>query len=548
MNKPEWKVAHAVRVVALRLEQAIESGRRSNRIDAEDLRETLLAIADELDPPTATPRRPVAPVGHDVAHEAPSRGLVPRWSGSSARTPAKPRGAVPPILAEREATKPSDRAVRRFAFHRLEAFGGHDVTVVSWRGGGRRAERIRTKGRNMKKLRSLIPAVGYVRMSTDKQEDSPAQQKAEITKLAEREGYRILRWYEDHGFSGAKTLKRPQFRRMIRDAEECGDFKAILCWDQDRFGRFDSIEAGEWISPLRRVGVELVTVCQGRIDWDDFAGRLIYQITQEGKHRYLVDLSRNALRGMIGFAKQGNLLGMATPYGYDRIDYNAAGEEMCRVPRGERFRKPRDWTAKLVPSSDRRAIETVRWIFRTFATTACSARSLAVELNRRKVPFPSGKEWDYTYIKSLLRHPVYIGWLTYGRRGVGLYHHVGPDGELMPARGANNDCPEYAPIIVRDNHEPLIDKATFDAVQAKLKERSIVRGGPNRKHMLSGILRCGHCGGLLIGSIGSHGRTKRNPRYVYYKCRRASASGTCKSYAVRADLIEPEMIACFRSV
>lgn len=262
---------------------------------------------------------------------------------------------------------------------------------------------------------------------------------------------------------------------MIRDAEECGDFKAILCWDQDRFGRFDSIEAGEWISPLRRAGVELVTVCQGRIDWDDFAGRLIYQITQEGKHRYLVDLSRNALRGMIRFAKRGNLLGMATPYGYDRMYYNAAGEEMCRVPRGERFRKPRDWTAKLVPSADRRAVETVRWIFRTFATTACSARWLAVELNRRKVPSPSGKEWDYTYIKTLLKHPVYIGWLTYGRRGVGLYHHVGPDGELMPARGANDGCAEYAPIIVRDNHEPLIDKATFDAVQAKLKERSIVR-------------------------------------------------------------------------
>ena len=25
-----------------------------------------------------------------------------------------------------------------------------------------------------------------------------------------------------------------QFRQMIRDAEDLGDFKAILCWDQDR--------------------------------------------------------------------------------------------------------------------------------------------------------------------------------------------------------------------------------------------------------------------------------------------------------------------------
>ena len=85
------------------------------------------------------------------------------------------------------------------------------------------------------------------------------------------------------------------------------------------------------------------------------------------------------------------------------------------------------------------------------------------------MPSPSGKEWDWTHIKGLLKHPVYLGWLTYGRRGAGLYHHVGDDGELTTARGATKHQGGYAPIIVRDNHEPLIDKVTFDAVQAKLK-------------------------------------------------------------------------------
>ena len=49
----EHKVADAVRVVALRLEEALERGRRSTRLDANDLLETLLAVADELDPPLA---------------------------------------------------------------------------------------------------------------------------------------------------------------------------------------------------------------------------------------------------------------------------------------------------------------------------------------------------------------------------------------------------------------------------------------------------------------------------------------------------------------
>lgn len=55
---PEQKVADACRVVALRLEDAIERRRRSNRIDANDLLETLLAIADELDPPVRTEPEP----------------------------------------------------------------------------------------------------------------------------------------------------------------------------------------------------------------------------------------------------------------------------------------------------------------------------------------------------------------------------------------------------------------------------------------------------------------------------------------------------------
>jgi hypothetical protein len=52
---PEQTVADAFRTVALRLEEALATGKRSARIDAEDLREALLSIADLLDPPVAAP-------------------------------------------------------------------------------------------------------------------------------------------------------------------------------------------------------------------------------------------------------------------------------------------------------------------------------------------------------------------------------------------------------------------------------------------------------------------------------------------------------------
>ncbi len=58
----------------------------------------------------------------------------------------------------------------------------------------------------------MINAVAYVRMSSDKQEASPKQQREEITKLAKREGYRIIRWYTDEAISGDATEKLYVFR------------------------------------------------------------------------------------------------------------------------------------------------------------------------------------------------------------------------------------------------------------------------------------------------------------------------------------------------
>lgn len=50
-TKPEHRVADALRKVALRIDAALCDGVRSRSIDAVDLLQTLLTVADELDPP-----------------------------------------------------------------------------------------------------------------------------------------------------------------------------------------------------------------------------------------------------------------------------------------------------------------------------------------------------------------------------------------------------------------------------------------------------------------------------------------------------------------
>lgn len=55
-KQPEQAVADALRKVVRRIDEELGDGVRSWKIDAEDLLETLLSVADELDPPLPGPK------------------------------------------------------------------------------------------------------------------------------------------------------------------------------------------------------------------------------------------------------------------------------------------------------------------------------------------------------------------------------------------------------------------------------------------------------------------------------------------------------------
>ena len=162
----------------------------------------------------------------------------------------------------------------------------------------------------------LIPAVLYLRVSSGKQEGSISQQRSELKRYAKKHNYKIVSEYIDEAISGDRTEDRLEFLRM-RDESASGKFEVILSWDQDRFGRFDLLDAGKWIAPFRDAGVRLETIAQGKIDWEDLVGQLIYSVNQLGKAQFLRDLARNSLRANIARAKTGRWGGGNAPFGYE---------------------------------------------------------------------------------------------------------------------------------------------------------------------------------------------------------------------------------------
>ena len=113
-------------------------------------------------------------------------------------------------------------------------------------------------------LEGYRPAVGYLRRSTDRQEQSISDQRKAIERYAEEQGFELLDFYVDDAISGTTSDERKAFLRLIDDAAtpDC-PFRYVLVYDIKRFGRLDNDEAGHYRFLLRRAGIEVIYTSEG---------------------------------------------------------------------------------------------------------------------------------------------------------------------------------------------------------------------------------------------------------------------------------------------
>lgn len=356
------------------------------------------------------------------------------------------------------------------------------------------------------------PAASYVRMSTDKQETSPEQQREAIAKLAIEHGYEIVATYEDLGVSGNNTEKRAGFRRMIADGST-RKFEAILCWDQDRFGRFDLIEAGKWIEPLRSAGVSLVTTTGGAIDWTTLTGQLGYMASQMGKAQYLRDLSANVRRGQDRVEKLGRWTRGFAPFGYE-VDSE---------------------TGKLIPAKPSE-VRILKAIFEQYAAGK-SYREIAAWLTSQGVKTRRGNNWQQQSIRHTVNNVVYRGHLAYGKSTASKYLPYGsPSGDRI-------NRPESEWSVITNCHEPLVSQELFDRChQRKAKNKNMTGPKSKNRYALTGLLFCKNCGSRLCGTSAKGENVKRYICIDYQNSR-----GTCERRTVKEDLVLGEILKAIRT-
>jgi DNA invertase Pin-like site-specific DNA recombinase len=368
-------------------------------------------------------------------------------------------------------------------------------------------------------------------MSTGKQPDSPQQQREAISALAKRHGLTVDLWYRDDGISGLESAKRPEFTRLLKDAAD-GKIGTILLWDIDRLSRFDSMEAASFIQPLRDKRVQLIAEKQGVIDLESFAGRVMFTLNQEGKNEFIRSLSANVARGQNSRLERGKMMILRPKYGWEKVFFDEKGVEQRRLKRGENWHCPDQWTTSLVWSRDQTEVDTVRYIFESYAA-GMSPGAIRNKLNGDRVPGPSGNMWGRESIWDILTHPIFCGDFAWGRKCKSKFNEVSSGGVRSRVVGETRHKrkPPQDWIIIKDQFPPMVSRKLWERVQSLLKQNAKMRSPKRSTYHLTKLVYCGHCGAPMYGS-SSRQSIGADCRYVCssYQIRGLKA---CKSYSIQ---------------
>jgi site-specific DNA recombinase len=329
----------------------------------------------------------------------------------------------------------------------------------------------------------MLRAATYVRMSSDRQEDSPARQRSLLVPYLRAKGYVLAKEYEDLEQRGWDE-DRLGLAKLIADARDrCWDVLVVDEWSRLSRSNFITTIA-TIIGPLRDAGVRLDTVRDGPKDWNDIAGQIMMVVDSFKSESESRDIGRRTLSKMMMLAEQGELFLGPTPYGYKAIEQD-----------GRRVR---------LEPGDPAEIEIVRWLFDSCANRGRGVTALARDLTERKVPPPGGTVgWHPSTIRSILTNPNYAGHYRFNMTTRKRFAFAAGGTIQVSTPNSKNKSKRFrqaeADVVVkRDTHPPLVDQGLFDAAAAALAARRSAPVGAERKaRLLSGVLHCYHCGRVM---------------------------------------------------
>ena len=261
----------------------------------------------------------------------------------------------------------------------------------------------------------LTPVAAYVRMSTEHQKYSPANQLAEIERYAEAHGMDIARHYIDDGKSGLQVAGRVGMQQLMDDVTSGrADYDTLLVYDVSRWGRFqDPDEAAYFEQQCRRNGIHVEYCAEQFTNDASPVSTLIKGVKRVMAAEYSRELSTKVFAGQCRLIRLGFRQGGIAGYGLRRMRIDQTGKHLGILDSGE-YKSLQTDRVILVPGP-RDEITTVRWMYREFVDKRRREREIAASLNERGVRAHTDSEWTRDTVHTVLTNEKYIGNNVYNR-------------------------------------------------------------------------------------------------------------------------------------
>jgi DNA invertase Pin-like site-specific DNA recombinase len=303
-------------------------------------------------------------------------------------------------------------------------------------------------------------AAQYVRMSTEHQNYSIANQTAANHMYAVDHGMEIVRTYSDEGKSGLSLRRRNALKQLISDVQTGdADFKAVIVYDVSRWGRFQDADESAYHEFICKCAGITVHYCaeQFQNDGSSFSS-IVKTIKRTMAGEYSRELSVKVFAAQCRLVEQGFRLGGYAGYGLRRMLIDQNGTLKGALAHGEHKCIATDRLI-LVPGS-KNEVATVRRIFATFVRERKTEQQIANLLNKEGLMSEFDRPWTGERIRYMLKSEKYAGHNVWG--------HV----SFKLQKTKVHNAPE---MWLRANSvfEPIIGQSTFDAAQEIFRDRLV---------------------------------------------------------------------------
>lgn len=354
----------------------------------------------------------------------------------------------------------------------------------------------------------------YIRLSKEDdykkaESESVTNQKSLLKNFIRENKLELIDIYIDDGVSGT-TFDRPDFNRLIKDINN-KKINMVVTKDLSRLGR-DYIQTGFYLEKFfPENSVRYISLLDGIDTGVENSANDITPFKAIMNDMYAKDISKKITSVKRDKQKKGLYIGGKPCYGY-KMNPNEKNKIII----------------------DEEVAINVRRAFK-LALEGYSGRSIAQKFTDENIATPSkyaglkykgtstSHFWKSEFIKIMLRNEMYIGNMVQGRRR-----------KLSYKSKKEIKMPKEQWVVVKNTHEPIIEKEIFDKVQTIINKQIPMRENVY-DYLLKGLVFCHECGsGMCVDSK----KLVNQDSVLYFRCRthlRNTKYSKCSNHSMRED-------------